>query len=55
MSRPLSEFARYLRTETTGGMILLGATALALVWANSRCATATTRCASSGSARSCST
>ncbi len=35
MSRPLSEFARYLRTETTGGMILLGATALALVWANS--------------------
>ncbi|WP_410618021.1 Na+/H+ antiporter NhaA [Amycolatopsis sp. cmx-8-4] len=35
MSRPLSEFARYLRTETTGGIILLGATALALVWANS--------------------
>ncbi|WP_410637231.1 Na+/H+ antiporter NhaA [Amycolatopsis sp. lyj-346] len=35
MSRPLSEFARYLRTETTGGLILLGATAVALLWANS--------------------
>ncbi|MET8852455.1 Na+/H+ antiporter NhaA [Amycolatopsis sp. NPDC004625] len=35
MSRPLSEFARYLRTETTGGFILLGATAVALLWANS--------------------
>src|SRR3954451_22762237 len=35
MSRPLSEFARYLRTETTGGLILLGATAIALLWANS--------------------
>ncbi len=35
MSRPLTEFARYLRTETTGGLILLGATAIALVWANS--------------------
>src|SRR5215217_3253411 len=37
-SRPakaVAEFARYLRTETTGGMILLGATALALIWANS--------------------
>lgn len=31
----LSEFARYLRTETTGGIILLVATAVALVWANS--------------------
>lgn len=30
-----SEFARYLRTETVGGMVLLGATALALLWANS--------------------
>jgi NhaA family Na+:H+ antiporter len=35
VSRPLSEFARYLRTETTGGLILLGATAVALIWANS--------------------
>ncbi|MEU5262489.1 Na+/H+ antiporter NhaA [Amycolatopsis sp. NPDC021455] len=35
MSRPLTEFARYLRTETTGGLILLGATAVALLWANS--------------------
>ncbi|MEV4052675.1 Na+/H+ antiporter NhaA [Amycolatopsis sp. NPDC049688] len=35
MTRPLSEFARYLRTETTGGFILLGATAVALLWANS--------------------
>ncbi len=35
MSRPLTEFARYLRTETTGGLILLGATAVALIWANS--------------------
>ena len=35
MSRPLTEFARYLRTETTGGLILLGATAIALLWANS--------------------
>lgn len=35
MSRPLSEFARYLRTETTGGIILLVATAVALIWANS--------------------
>ncbi|GEL23777.1 Na(+)/H(+) antiporter NhaA [Pseudonocardia sulfidoxydans NBRC 16205] len=29
------EFARYLRTETVGGMVLLGATAIALIWANS--------------------
>jgi len=35
MTRPFSEFARYLRTETTGGLILLGATAVALLWANS--------------------
>ena len=37
-SRPrnaVQEFARYLRTETTGGMILLAATAIALIWANS--------------------
>jgi Na+:H+ antiporter, NhaA family len=34
-SRPVAEFARYLRTETVGGMILLGATAVALVLANS--------------------
>lgn len=31
----LEEFARFLRTETTGGIILLAATALALLWANS--------------------
>ncbi|WP_189208791.1 Na+/H+ antiporter NhaA [Actinokineospora fastidiosa] len=31
----LSEFARYLRTETVGGLVLLAATALALIWANS--------------------
>ena len=30
-----SEFARYLRTETVGGVILLCATAVALLWANS--------------------
>jgi NhaA family Na+:H+ antiporter len=33
--RPLAEFARYLRTETVGGMILLAATAVALILANS--------------------
>jgi NhaA family Na+:H+ antiporter len=33
--RPVTEFARFLRTETVGGMILLAATALALLWANS--------------------
>jgi len=33
--RRITEFARYLRTETTGGVILLIATAIALVWANS--------------------
>ncbi|RKT52120.1 Na+/H+ antiporter NhaA [Saccharothrix australiensis] len=31
----VAEFARYLRAETVGGMILLGATAIALIWANS--------------------
>ncbi|MFK0245191.1 Na+/H+ antiporter NhaA [Amycolatopsis azurea] len=31
----VADFARYLRTETTGGLILLGATAIALLWANS--------------------
>ena len=30
-----SEFARYLRTETVGGMVLLAAAAIALLWANS--------------------
>lgn len=37
MSRktPVAEFARYLRTETVGGTILLAATAVALIWANS--------------------
>jgi NhaA family Na+:H+ antiporter len=29
------EFARYLRTETTGGLVLLAATAVALLWVNS--------------------
>ncbi|SDN33154.1 Na+/H+ antiporter NhaA [Allokutzneria albata] len=31
----LPDLARYLRTETVGGMVLLGATAVALLWANS--------------------
>ncbi|HJQ48367.1 MAG TPA: Na+/H+ antiporter NhaA [Amycolatopsis sp.] len=31
----MREFTRYLRTETTGGLILLAATAIALIWANS--------------------
>lgn len=31
----IAEFARYLRTETVGGMILLAATAVALLWVNS--------------------
>ncbi|AHH93689.1 Na+/H+ antiporter NhaA [Kutzneria albida] len=31
----LSDLARYLRTETAGGLVLLGATAIALLWANS--------------------
>ncbi|MEU5693516.1 Na+/H+ antiporter NhaA [Actinosynnema sp. NPDC020468] len=35
MNRKLAEFARYLRTETVGGTVLLVATAVALVWANS--------------------
>ncbi|TCP56864.1 sodium/proton antiporter (NhaA family) [Tamaricihabitans halophyticus] len=34
-ARPVSEFARYLRTETVGGMLLLGAAAVALILANS--------------------
>ncbi|SEP52902.1 sodium/proton antiporter, NhaA family [Amycolatopsis saalfeldensis] len=34
-ARMAAEFARYLRTETTGGIILLAATAVALIWANS--------------------
>jgi NhaA family Na+:H+ antiporter len=37
-SRPatrVEEFARFLRTETVGGMLLLSATAVALIWANS--------------------
>ncbi len=32
---PISEFARFLRTETVGGVVLLVATAMALIWANS--------------------
>ncbi|MCS7484215.1 Na+/H+ antiporter NhaA [Umezawaea endophytica] len=31
----VTDFARYLRTETVGGVVLLVATAVALVWANS--------------------
>ncbi|WP_433267479.1 Na+/H+ antiporter NhaA [Actinosynnema sp. CS-041913] len=31
----VAEFARYLRTETVGGMVLLAATAVALIWVNS--------------------
>ena len=30
-----AELVRYLRTETVGGTVLLGATAIALIWANS--------------------
>ncbi|MBB4687721.1 Na+/H+ antiporter NhaA [Amycolatopsis jiangsuensis] len=33
--RAVAEFTRYLRIETTGGLILLAATAVALIWANS--------------------
>ncbi|MBD0321804.1 MAG: Na+/H+ antiporter NhaA [Aldersonia sp.] len=41
MSQPLhSELARYLRTETVGGTILLVAAAVAVVWANSPAADA---------------
>lgn len=32
---PVNEFARYLRTETVGGVVLLVATAIAVIWANS--------------------
>jgi Na+:H+ antiporter, NhaA family len=32
---PVNEFARYLRTETVGGIVLLAAAAVALIWANS--------------------
>ncbi|MBC8090837.1 MAG: Na+/H+ antiporter NhaA [Pseudonocardia sp.] len=32
---PVNEFARYLRTETVGGIVLLVAAAVALLWANS--------------------
>jgi Na+:H+ antiporter, NhaA family len=35
VTAPATELARFLRTETVGGMVLLGATAVALVWANS--------------------
>ncbi|WP_199429979.1 Na+/H+ antiporter NhaA [Qaidamihabitans albus] len=34
-NQAVTEFARFIRTETTGGMILLAATAIALVLANS--------------------
>ncbi|EHR53202.1 Na+/H+ antiporter NhaA [Saccharomonospora marina XMU15] len=34
-NQAVSEFARFLRTETTGGIILLVVTAVALLWANS--------------------
>ncbi|MGQ0841298.1 Na+/H+ antiporter NhaA [Actinokineospora sp.] len=33
--KAVAEFARYLRTETVGGMVLLAGTAIALLWANS--------------------
>jgi Na+:H+ antiporter, NhaA family len=32
---PAGEFARYLRTETVGGIVLLAAAAIAVLWANS--------------------
>lgn len=35
LSRPRSELARYLRTETVGGSLLLVAAAVALLWVNS--------------------
>jgi NhaA family Na+:H+ antiporter len=35
IAAPAAEFARYLRTETVGGVILLAAAAVALIWANS--------------------
>ncbi|WP_028927185.1 Na+/H+ antiporter NhaA [Pseudonocardia acaciae] len=35
VTAPAAEFARFLRTETVGGMVLLAAAAAALVWANS--------------------
>jgi Na+:H+ antiporter, NhaA family len=35
VSGKIADFARYLRTETVGGTVLLGATAVALLWANS--------------------
>ena len=35
LAAPVGEFARFLRTETVGGFVLLAATAVALVWANS--------------------
>ena len=35
LAAPAEELGRYLRTETVGGMVLLVATAAALVWANS--------------------
>lgn len=34
VTAPAAEFARYLRTETVGGVVLLAATAVALIWAN---------------------
>ncbi|MGQ0482911.1 MAG: Na+/H+ antiporter NhaA [Pseudonocardia sp.] len=35
LTAPAGELARYLRIETVGGMVLLAATAIALIWANS--------------------
>lgn len=35
LTAPVNELARYLRTETVGGIVLLAATAVALIWANS--------------------
>ncbi|MQA63041.1 MAG: Na+/H+ antiporter NhaA [Actinophytocola sp.] len=34
-THPRAEFARFLRTETTGGIVLLVAAAVAVLWANS--------------------
>jgi len=35
ISAPAAEFVRYLRTETVGGVVLVAAATLALIWANS--------------------
>lgn len=35
LAAPAGEFARYLRTETVGGIVLLATAAIAVLWANS--------------------